>query len=196
MPPKKRAAADKEGTPPPTADDEEKKKPEKKPKREKVVIPDHIPQTPAPRQHQPPAASATSRPTFKAVAWNVAGIRSLLEKSPTMLQKIAREEAPDVICVQEHKLQESHVDDVVTKLRELLPEYPTMHFAVSTAKKGYSGVAVFARATLASAPAGAAGGGEDDDKKKAKKGKQQGTLLGGVAHSLTVLTVCSLSLEA
>jgi hypothetical protein len=60
----------------------------KKAKKEKVVIPDHIPQTPAPRQS---SAATTTRPTFKTVAWNVAGIRSLLEKNPGMLRKIADE---------------------------------------------------------------------------------------------------------
>jgi exonuclease III len=93
------------------------------------------------------------------------------------------EEAPDVICVQEHKLQESHVEDVVAKLRELLPEYPTVHFAVSTAKKGYSGVAVFARAPLAgAAPGGAdvAGGGGASS---SGGSKQQGNLLGFVSKA-------------
>ena len=193
----KRSAEDSEGGHPPSTDkgaDEGGKKP----KKEKYVVPDRIDQTPAPRQHQPPTISATSRPTFKAVAWNVAGIRSLLEKNPAMLQKIASEEAPDVICVQEHKLQETHVPDVVARLRELLPDYPTMHFAVSTAKKGYSGVAVFARAALATGSAeagggskggggggGRSGGVEDEKKSKAKK---QSTLLGFVSKAKSPAT--------
>lgn len=138
--------------------------PAKKTKKEKAAVPDHIPQTPAARQH-PPSPSAGSnaadgRVGFKAVAWNVAGLRSLLEKQPGMLRRIVEAESPDVICMQEHKLQQSHVEEVVKKLRELLPEYPTAHFAVSTAKKGYSGVAVLARAELAGPAGPAAGGGE------------------------------------
>ena len=63
-----------------------------------------------------------------------------------------RRRGPDVICVQEHKLQDVHVNDAVRRLGEILPEYRTVKFAVSTAKKGYSGVAILAGAPIASAP--------------------------------------------
>ena len=69
-----------------------------------------------------------------------------MEKKPETLRAVVDAESPDVIALNEHKLQESHVADMTAKLRELLPEYPTARFAVSTAKKGYSGVAVLARA--------------------------------------------------
>ena len=75
-----------------------------------------------------------------------------MEKKPETLRAVVDAESPDVIALNEHKLQESHVVDLTAKLRELLPEYPTARFAVSTAKKGYSGVAVLARAALPTRP--------------------------------------------
>jgi exonuclease III len=51
----------------------------------------------------------------------------------------------------------------VERLKTMLPEYRTVEFAVSTAKKGYSGVAILARAPIDSS-----------------KSKPQGTLLGFV----------------
>ena len=171
MAPKRKAGADAEGDGEPAASKAAKKNDAKK-KAAAAAAPERIEQTPAPRRDSP-----ADRPTFKAVAWNVAGLRSLLEKQPAMLGRIAEAEAPDVICLQEHKLQEAHVADVVAKLRELLPDYGTAHFAVSTAKKGYSGVAVLARATLEGA--GGATGHAEEEAKKANK-KKQGTLLGFV----------------
>ena len=140
MPPKRDFTSE-DGTP---AGDADPVPPAKKPKKEKVVIPDNIPQDPAPRQPPPPAGTTP----FKCVCWNVAGLRALMEKKPETLRAVVDAESPDVIALNEHKLQESHVVDLKAKLRELLPEYPTARFAVSTAKKGYSGVAVLARAAL------------------------------------------------
>ena len=94
--------------------------------------------------------------------FQVAGLRALMDKHPEALRAIADAESPDVIVLQEHKLQAAHVDDLTAKLREILPEYPTARFAVSTAKKGYSGVAVLARARVEEddTAAGGARGGE------------------------------------
>jgi len=115
----------------------------KKPKTQKTERPAIIPKDPAPRQLPPPGTK-----TFKAVSWNVAGLRSLMDKNPGLLRKIVDEEQPDVFSLQEHKLQEQHVAELTEKLTKLLPEYPTIKFAVSTAKKGYSGVCVLAKARL------------------------------------------------
>jgi exonuclease III len=54
---------------------------------------------------------------------------------------------PDVICLQETKLQEEHVPDYV----DLIPGY-TSYWSCSTVKKGYSGTAVFVKCTAKSAP--------------------------------------------
>ena len=192
MPPtKKRKAEDdgtvdltaEEGTPTNDADSNVAKKSSKKPatkkpaKKPKVELPDIIPQSDAPRA-EPPGTAPPGAKRFKCVCWNVAGLRALLDKNPQTLRRIADVEAPDVICLQEHKLQDVHVSSVVERLKTMLPEYRTVEFAVSTAKKGYSGVAILARAPitpLASAyvPISA----------PAPKSKPQGTLLGFVKRA-------------
>ena len=145
-----------------------KKKPAKKPK---VELPDVIPQSDAPRA-EPPGSTPPGAKRFKAISWNVAGLRALLDKNSHTLRRIADVESPDVICVQEHKLQDVHVDDAVRRLGEILPEYRTVKFAVSTAKKGYSGVAILAKAPIASSSSSAP--------EPAKPAARQGTLLGFV----------------
>jgi len=180
MPPtKKREAEDdgavdltaEEGTPTNDADSNVAKKSSKKPatkkpaKKPKVELPDIIPQSDAPRA-EPPGTAPPGAKRFKCVCWNVAGLRALLDKNPQTLRRIADVEAPDVICLQEHKLQDVHVSSVVERLKTMLPEYRTVEFAVSTAKKGYSGVAILARAPIDSS-----------------KSKPQGTLLGFVKRA-------------
>ena len=113
MPPKRDFTSE-DGTP---AGDADPVPPAKKPKKEKVVVPDNIPQDPAPRQPPPPAGTTP----FKCVCWNVAGLRALMEKKPETLRAVVDAESPDVIALNEHKLQESHVVDLTAKLRELLP---------------------------------------------------------------------------
>ena len=180
MPPeKKREAEDdgavdltaEEGTPTNDADSNVAKKSSKKPttkkaaKKPKVELPDIIPQSDAPRA-EPPGTAPPGAKRFKCVCWNVAGLRALLDKNPQTLRRIADVEAPDVICLQENKLQDVHVSSVVERLKTMLPEYRTVEFAVSTAKKGYSGVAILARAPIMSS-----------------KSKPQGTLLGFVKRA-------------
>ncbi|GMH90539.1 hypothetical protein TrST_g9005 [Triparma strigata] len=88
----------------------------------------------------PPSTLGTSQ--FKVVSWNVAGLRGLLNKSPTALIDLAESTKADLICLQEHKLQDIHV--VAPEFSDLLSELGyDVHWAVSTSKKGYSGVACF-----------------------------------------------------
>ena len=141
MPPKKKNAE----PPTPEAGDDgnvAKSPAKKKTKTAKVELPEIIPQDPAPRQ---PIPGGTK--TFKAISWNVAGLRALMEKQPEMFRRIVDAEQPDVIALQEHKLQDVHVEDLTAKLTALLPEYP-IRFACSAVKKGYSGVAVLCKARL------------------------------------------------
>ena len=52
---------------------------------------------------QPPALTtrAGRRPAFKAVCWNVAGLRAVLNNGTgAVLQRLVADEAPDVICLQ------------------------------------------------------------------------------------------------
>ena len=63
---------------------------------------------------------------------------------PNALAELCKEHDLDMLCLQETKLQESHLDDPKLKIRGLLKEagYDD-YWSCSTAKKGYSGTAVF-----------------------------------------------------
>ena len=83
---------------------------------------------------------------FVAVAWNVAGLRSMLnDKEKTEALKNAAKGA-DCLMLGEHKLNPENVAEVTKQLEKVMPEFKTFRFACSTAKKGYSGVCVFTRA--------------------------------------------------
>jgi len=78
---------------------------------------------------------------FKAMAWNVAGLRPLLNNAPEALTRLVEKEKPDLLCLIETKLQEAHKEEFGGKLQELLPQYSRI-WNFSTAKKGYSGLVV------------------------------------------------------
>ena len=82
---------------------------------------------------------------FTAVAFNVAGLRALLKNKPECLRKIADETKCDAMMFSEHKLNPENVEEATRQLKELLPEFTTVKFACSTAKKGYAGVCVLAK---------------------------------------------------
>lgn len=82
---------------------------------------------------------------FKIASWNVAGIRALLRNSPETLPDLCKNHSLDVLCLQETKLQEMHVDDPKLKIREVLKDDYDSYWSCSTAKKGYSGTAVFVK---------------------------------------------------
>lgn len=83
--------------------------------------------------------------TFKILSWNVAGLRAILRKDPEALPSLATKYDIDVICLQETKLQEIHVNDPKLKIKGFLLEDENYesHFSCSEVKKGYSGTAVF-----------------------------------------------------
>jgi exodeoxyribonuclease-3/AP endonuclease-1 len=72
----------------------------------------------------------------------VAGLRGLLNNgNGDVLRSLVAAEQPDLLCLQEHKLQVSHVAECEEQLRKLLgPRYGAFYWAVSLEKKGYSGV--------------------------------------------------------
>lgn len=72
----------------------------------------------------------------KIMSWNVAGLRGLLNKSSQLLQTVVANHHPDILCIQETKLQTSQ------GMEELLPDYKS-YWICSEKKKGYSGVAIF-----------------------------------------------------
>jgi exonuclease III len=73
---------------------------------------------------------------LQAISWNVDGLRA--PGRTEVLEKLVADEGPDMICLQETKLQESHVKDW-----EGVLEGYTSHWSCSTVKKGYAGTAVF-----------------------------------------------------
>lgn len=133
--------------------------------------------TPLIRHWDPEKAMESSGSyTFTVISWNVAGLRSFVKKQPDALMNLANKYQADVICLQEHKLQDIHLDDKKLKLREYFEEKLgdfDGHWSYSLGKKGYSGTAMFIRKR-------AGGGKETEDGKKgdegSKKGKKQATL--------------------
>jgi len=106
--------------------------------------------------------------TFTVISWNVAGLRAFIKKQPDALANLAERYQADVICLQEHKLQDVHLDDPKLKIREHFEEKLggfESHWSYSTTKKGYSGTAMFIRKR------GGSGGGDDASKKGKKQAK-------------------------
>eukprot|EP00746_Dinoflagellata_sp_MGD_P072489 gnl/MRDRNA2_/MRDRNA2_29416_c0_seq1.p1 gnl/MRDRNA2_/MRDRNA2_29416_c0~~gnl/MRDRNA2_/MRDRNA2_29416_c0_seq1.p1 ORF type:complete len:458 (-),score=125.64 gnl/MRDRNA2_/MRDRNA2_29416_c0_seq1:217-1590(-) len=86
-----------------------------------------------------PAAEKTG---FKAICWNIGGLRAFLDKNMDRLKNLVKQEKPDCLGILEHKLQEGeHVETATKTLKEAFPEYTEIKFNCSTEKKGYSGVA-------------------------------------------------------
>lgn len=94
-----------------------------------------------PRSETPRSPSPAG--TLTLIHWNVGGLNGLLNNAERKerLVKLVATEKPDLLALSEHKLSEEKVTKVAQELLAVLPEYKA-HWAVSTAKKGYSGVAV------------------------------------------------------
>jgi len=124
--------------------------------------------TPLTRHWDPEKAMAsTGSYTFTVISWNVAGLRAFVKKQPDALMDLANKYEADVICLQETKLQEGHLDDKKLKLREYFEEKLKgfdSHWSYSLEKKGYSGTAMFIKKRQGVAKTG------DGKKKQAKLG--------------------------
>lgn len=79
---------------------------------------------------------------FKIMSWNVAGLRAIMKKSPEILNTLVLKHTPDVLCLQETKLQREHVKEHMHILKDL--GYSST-WLCSDVKKGYSGVAIFTK---------------------------------------------------
>jgi len=88
-----------------------------------------------------PTEVPDGRVFFKVITWNVAGLRGLEKKLPNALEDLCRQQEADMICIQEHKLQEKHVEAFKARI---LPDFHH-YWSCSQTKKGYSGVAIFLR---------------------------------------------------
>jgi exodeoxyribonuclease III len=73
---------------------------------------------------------------MKIVSWNVNGLRAVLKKN---FLEYLQQADPDVLCIQETKLQE---EQIPKEIHELDGYYKYWNFAE---KKGYSGVVVFTK---------------------------------------------------
>ena len=71
---------------------------------------------------------------MKIISWNVNGLRAVLKKDAL---KFIDTETPDILCIQETKLQAGQIDTI-------LPRYPHQYWNYAL-KKGYSGTAVFSK---------------------------------------------------
>ena len=75
---------------------------------------------------------------LKFICWNVAGLRALVKNFPSILGNIIDKHSPDIIILQETKLQKEHEEDFTN----LIDGYHSIFLSSST-KKGYSGLAIF-----------------------------------------------------
>jgi len=99
-----------------------------------------------------PRDATVRKPLLEAAAgvrlvhWNVAGLNALLkdEQKRARLTRLIGEEQPDVLALSEHKVAENKLEAQSKELRTLVPGY-TAHWAVCTAKNGYSGVVALVR---------------------------------------------------
>jgi exodeoxyribonuclease III len=83
---------------------------------------------------------------YRIASWNVAGLRAVLKNSPTALIDLCETHNLDMLCLQETKLQEIHLEDPKLKLKGCMEEHGyEEHWACSAVKKGYSGTAVFVK---------------------------------------------------
>lgn len=73
-----------------------------------------------------------------------AGLRALMKKDGEALKKLAAREEVDVLCIQEHKLQEKHVAEMEEQVLATLDGWGTC-WTCSTARAGYSGTAIMYR---------------------------------------------------
>lgn len=73
---------------------------------------------------------------FRIFSWNVNGIRSIWKKG---FREWVQKESPDILCLQETKVQEEQLDEEIKKL----DKYNGYFF--SAARKGYSGLATYSK---------------------------------------------------
>jgi exodeoxyribonuclease III len=71
----------------------------------------------------------------------VAGLRALVKKDAEAIKRLVEQEDIDVLCLQEHKLQEKHVKEVEPEL--LMDGWKA--FWNCSEKAGYSGTAILYR---------------------------------------------------
>lgn len=89
---------------------------------------------PHPRDLLEPITLHAEHKYAKILTWNVNGFKALVTSKLPVLMNLIAKHSPDIICLQETKLQDTAVDEY----REVLPGYDS-YWHCSTVKKGYSG---------------------------------------------------------
>jgi exodeoxyribonuclease-3 len=91
-----------------------------------------------------------------------------MRNHPDAIEELVEKHDLDVLCLQETKLQDIHLDDPKLKIRgHLLEEQGyDAYYTCSTAKKGYAGTAVFVRRRGSASGQNAKGGGASKQKQK------------------------------
>lgn len=71
---------------------------------------------------------------LKIMSWNVNGLKAVVTTKKEIFDRLVERHQPDILCLQETKLQENLVAD----FQNLLDGYDS-YWSCSTVKKGYSG---------------------------------------------------------
>lgn len=71
---------------------------------------------------------------LKLMSWNVNGLNALVQSKMSILERLIEKHQPDILCLQETKIQETMISD----FQQLIPGYEAF-YSCSTVKKGYSG---------------------------------------------------------
>jgi AP endonuclease-1 len=98
-----------------------------------------------PFQRKSTDADFDPKSMIKVISWNVASLRALLRKGD-VLGDLIKAESPDVLCLQETKLN----DWEEAKTLGAIPGY-TFTDSISVAKKGYSGTRTYVKKSIADA---------------------------------------------
>ncbi|CAE7276398.1 ARP [Symbiodinium microadriaticum] len=108
------------------------------------------------------------QPSLKVLSWNVAGLRSMLKRDDgAELFAVVKDEQPDIIILQEHKLQDVHVPkhepSVLRIFDEACPGKRPYRatWAVSSQRKGYSGTCAIYHSDAGGGVLGVTTGGVD-----------------------------------
>lgn len=115
---------------------EKKRKVSKGSDDDEPTSPSGVTDTKAPhiRDPVPPIALSVDGSYLKIMSWNVNGLKAVITTKREIFDRLIRTHQPDVLCLQETKLQENLVAD----FRDLLDGYDS-YWSCSTVKKGYSG---------------------------------------------------------
>lgn len=83
-----------------------------------------------------PKPIPSSMPSLKIISWNIPGLRAAVKNSAHVIQNLIVTHQPDILCLQETKIQDTHIEEFESHFNQL--GYRGF-WSCSTTKKGYSG---------------------------------------------------------